>query len=372
VAKLSVAILAMISAMALAAPARAAWPDDVSIVEWYASSLADIVQRAKKAADAKRDANAAIEAARAKFFADRKAGISDTESLREFELQLLAKDIYYLTPYLYEGMTPAAIKQFQAVEKATGGPLDGGLPPRAITRFETWVTMVRDALHAPPPGKFWMPSQDELIAALSATSRYYENYRVERDRAELWRWRTANQKAVPLAKTPEERADAYIKYGLDRDIDIALKDRSEQDRAAATAKLQPWREEIRKAIIDYEKSEVTREAVAACLRNVPEYKEEWVQRFLQETEPVSKLPPAAQFDAIVEAYLRIGETLDRERGTRYFRPPMEITRVRVKDCAAQPAQKRMIWLYREGQPIAFSRDPYWSVRGKQYYIYPDD
>jgi hypothetical protein len=107
--------------MALAAPARAAWPDDVSIVEWYASSLADIVQRAKKTADAKRDANAAIEAARAKFFADRKAGISDTESLREYELQLLAKDIYYLTPYLYEGMTPAAIKQFKPLRRRQGG-----------------------------------------------------------------------------------------------------------------------------------------------------------------------------------------------------------------------------------------------------------
>src|SRR5438105_5728155 len=47
-AKLSIAILAMISAMALAAPARAVWPDDVSIVEWYATSLADIVQIAKE------------------------------------------------------------------------------------------------------------------------------------------------------------------------------------------------------------------------------------------------------------------------------------------------------------------------------------
>ena len=54
VAKLSIAIFTMISAMALAAPARAVWPDDVSIVEWYASSLADIVQKAKQAGDARK------------------------------------------------------------------------------------------------------------------------------------------------------------------------------------------------------------------------------------------------------------------------------------------------------------------------------
>jgi hypothetical protein len=371
VARLYLGILAMIGAIALAAPARAAWPDDVSPLEWYASSLADIVEKAKQASQAKRDANAAIEAARAKFFADRKAGVSNPESLREFQLQLLAKDIYYLTPYLYEGMTPAAIRQFDAVEKLTGGPLDGGFPPQASGQFEDWVTMVRAALHAPPPGKLWMPSQGDLIAALSATSRYYENYRVVRDRAELWRWRTANQQAVPPAKTPEERADAYIKYGLDRNIENALKGLSEQERAAASEKLKPWREELRKAIIDYEKSEATRDAVAACLRTKPEYREEWVQRFLQETAPVAGLAPEAQFDAIVEAYLRINETVDRERGTRVGRPPIEVTRVRVKDCAAQPAQKRMIWLYNEGQPISFTRVPYWSARGTQYYIYPD-
>src|SRR5947209_7510813 len=113
VARLHLGILAMIGAMALAAPARAVWPDDVPLWESYASRLADIVEKAKEAAQAKRDANETIEAARAKFFADRKAGVSNPESLREFELQLLAKDIYYLTPYLYEGMTPAAIRQFE-------------------------------------------------------------------------------------------------------------------------------------------------------------------------------------------------------------------------------------------------------------------
>ena len=318
-----------------------------------------------------KDANAGIAAARAKFFADRKAGVSNPDSLREFELQLLAKDIYYLTAFLYEGMTRAAIKQFDAVEKATGGYLDGGLPPQADTQFETWVTMVRDALHAPPPGKFWIPSQSELIAALSATSRYYENYRVARDRAELSRWRLANRTPVPLAKTPDERADTYIKYSLNRDIDAALKGLSDQEGAAAEEKLKPWREEIRQTIIDYEKADVTRDAVAACLRKRPAIKEEWVQRFLQETEPVSKLPPAAQFDAIVEGFLKAGEAVDRERGTRSFRPPIEITRSRVKDCAAEPAQTRMIWLYGDGQPIKFSRTPYWSTRGEQYYIYPD-
>jgi hypothetical protein len=50
---------------------------------------------------------------------------------------------------------------------------------------------------------------------------------------------------------------------------------------------------------------------------------------LKETAPVAGLAPEAQFDAIVEAYLRINETVDRERGTRVGRPPIEVTRVRA-------------------------------------------
>jgi hypothetical protein len=241
--------------------------------------------------------------------------------------------------------------------------------------------MVRAALHAPAPGTFWLPSQAELIAALTATASTYEKYRVVRDRAELWRWKNANRKAVPLATTPEKRADDYIQYNLNVDIEREFKGLSEQERAGISEKLNPWREELRKAIVDYEKSEVTRGAVAECLRanakqhpddDPPERIERGVQRFLRETEPVAGLPPEAQFDALVQGYVRFTAFLDKERGTRVLGPPpIEITRFRVKECAQGPAQKRLMWLYGEGQPIKFSRTPYWSCRGQQYYIYPD-
>jgi hypothetical protein len=197
----------MIGVIAGAAPANALWPDKVPVWDWYASRLTEAVQKAKEAGEARQAANAAIEVARQKFFADRKAGISEPESLQEFEILLWQKDIYYMTPYLNEGMTPRAVKQFEGVEKLTGGKLDGGIPTEASGEFEDWVMTVRGALNAPAPGSFWLPSQDELIAALIATSAQYDRYRAARDRAELWKWRKANRTAVPLADTPQQRAD---------------------------------------------------------------------------------------------------------------------------------------------------------------------
>jgi hypothetical protein len=375
-----IGILAMIGAMAMATPANALWPDKVPVWEWCTSRFADAVEKAKEAKEARKAANASLEAARQKFFADRKAGLSDPESLQDFQIQLWQKDIYYLTPYLNEGMTPRAVKLFEGVEKLTGGLLDGGIPPDASGQFEEWVTMVRAALHAPAPGTIWLPSQAELIAALAATTSTYEKYRVVRDRAELWRWKNANRKTVPLATTPEKRAEDYIQYNLDVDIEREFKGLSEQERPGVSEKLSPWREELRKAIVDYEKSEVTRGAVAECLRALPEHPEidppgrteRLVQRFLQETEPVAGLPPEAQFEALVPGYVRFFSNLDKERyGRTVGSPPIEITRVRLKDCASAPAQKQLMWLYGEGQPIKFSRTPYWSCRGQQYYIYPD-
>lgn len=164
------------------------------------------------------------------------------------------------------------------------------------------------------------------------------------------------------AQSPEERADAYLKNELDPDIVAALFNLPEQNRTDAFNKLKLWREELRTTIIEFEKSPVTREAVAECLKkSTPDYKEEWGQRFLQDTAPVAQLPEENQFDAIVAAYVRFIDTVDQSRGMR--RPqhaPVEIIKFQLKQCAAQSAEKKLIWLYGEGQPIQFTRTPYWT------------
>ncbi len=166
------------------------------------------------------------------------------------------------------------------------------------------------------------------------------------------------------AQSPEQRADAYIKNVLDPEIVAAVFELPETERADVSKKLKLWRKEIRTAIIEFEKTPVTREAVAACLKTwVPDYKVEWVQRFLQETAPVAALPPEAQFNAIVEAYLQFQETSDRAHyGRSPGRPPIGVTKVVLKECAAQAAIKKMNWLDNEGQPIRFRVWPYLSYR----------
>lgn len=166
------------------------------------------------------------------------------------------------------------------------------------------------------------------------------------------------------AQSPEERADSYIKNVLDPEIVAAVFELPETQRADVAKKFKPWREEVRTAIIEFEKIPVTRDAVAACLKTwVPDYKEEWVQRFLQETAPVAALPPEAQFNAIVEAYLRFLDTSDRAHyGRSPGRPPIDVTRVVLKECAARSAVKKMNWLDNEGQPIRFRVWPYLSYR----------
>jgi hypothetical protein len=168
--------------------------------------------------------------------------------------------------------------------------------------------------------------------------------------------------APARAQSPEERADAYLKNELDPDIVAALFNLPEPDRTDASNKLKLWREELRTTIIEFEKSPVTREAVAECMKkSTPDYKEEWGQRFFQETAPVAQLPAEDQFDAIVAAYVRFVDTVDRSRGMR--RPqhaPIEIIKIQLKQCAAQSAEKKLIWLYGEGQPIHFTRTPYWT------------
>jgi hypothetical protein len=163
------------------------------------------------------------------------------------------------------------------------------------------------------------------------------------------------------AQSPEERADAYLKNELEPDIVAAIFDLPEQNRTDASNKLKLWREELRTTIIEFEKSPVTREAVVECLKEFTPYKEEWGQRFLQETAPVAQLPAKDQFDAIVAAYVRFIDTVNQSQGMRRpVHPPVKTIKYRLKRCAAESADKKMIWLYGEGQPIKFTRTPYWS------------
>ena len=175
---------------------------------------------------------------------------------------------------------------------------------------------------------------------------------------------TGPARAQSPEQSPGQRADAYIKSELDPNIVGAVFALPETERADVSKKLKLWREEVRTTIVEFEKTPVTRDAVAACLKTwVPDYKEEWVQRFLQETATVAELPLEARFNAIVEAYLQFHDTSDRAHyGRSPGHPPIRVTRVLLKECAAQSAVKKLNWLYNEGKPIPIGVWPYLSYR----------
>jgi hypothetical protein len=129
-----------------------------------------------------------------------------------------------------------------------------------------------------------------------------------------------------LPTHPNNAQIDYIKYSLDPEIKEA--GITEQDKPDVYEKIKLWREELRAAIVDFEKAEPTREIVAECLRanyrqhpdnDPPERIERGVQRFMQETEPVAGLPPAAQFAALVHGFDGFSAFITRERGSRWGR-----------------------------------------------------
>jgi hypothetical protein len=84
------------------------------------------------------------------------------------------------------------------------------------------------------------------------------------------------------AKTPEERADRYLKWCLAPRIADVSENLSEKERADLAEKLKIWREQIRSAIIDYEQVEVTPENVIEDFRtgeNTAKFSDQLVEYF---------------------------------------------------------------------------------------------
>jgi hypothetical protein len=369
--------VACLMAVPRASKAEADWPRETIGGPTLAEQIADIVVKAQKVAAAKEAANAEIEDARRQFFADCVNGIRGGVSEKNFAELLFEKDIYFLSLYMQEGMTPKALRQLKGIDILTGGELDGGLPPVEI--FGVWVNAVRTALGAPPPGQLWLPTPAEFIEGIAQTSDVYEKYKVSRDRAEFGRWRKSIRITVPAATTADQLADNYIKYILNPALDKAISEIPEGERASVLSKVDVWRDQMHHAILDLENVEVTPEKVAEELRF---YKidEDFIKFFIDSVDRARQsgekdLPGiilrtqqevfARQEQRNTQLRPRSGRALSGLDWTnRTWVYTHEAGKLNAAQLAAMdfPNASLMDYLYGPGQPIKFPRDTYHLAR----------
>jgi hypothetical protein len=367
--------------MAFPRIANADWPRETIGLPSFAEQIADIVIRGQKVAAAKQAANAELEQARRRFFADCVNGVRGSDAEKAFAELLLMKDIYFLSLYTNEGMTPAALRQLDGMDKLTGGKFDGGIPPwPADEAFGVWVNAVRTALHAPPPGNLWLPIPADFLDAITKTSDVYGKYKVLRDRAEFGRWRKSIRTSAPPAKTTEEFADRYIKYILNPAIEETLPKIPESERVSALEKIDVWREQLRHAIIDFENVKVTPEKVADEMRR-QNFNEDLIQVFLDTVNKARQSGAIDLNEAIISSQQDAIDRLDHIRDPRlrgrHVPPPSSLEWANRWSVYANEAGKLMPdqlsqmqpsnpstpvtlfeYLYGPGQPVKFARDTY--------------
>jgi hypothetical protein len=381
-------LIALICLFTAPSVSKAASPAEIIGGPSFAEEIANIVVRAQDVAVAKEAANAEFEKARHQFFEDCVNGIRGGTAEKNFAELLFTKDIYFLSLYTYEGMTPKAIRQLEGIDTLTGGELDGGLPPTEL--FGVWVNAVRTALNAPPAGEPWLPTPAAFVDGIAKTADVYEKYKVSRDRAEFGRWRKSLRIDVPAATTPEQLADYYVRYILNTAIKTAMNEIPEGERAATLMKIDAWRTQLHRAILDFENVEVTPEKITEELR-MQNFDEALIRSFIDTVDRARQsdekdlsgviLPTQQELEvrqneikdpALRARYARDPALRDRSKRllsgidytNRYFiysRESGKLTPAQLSEMEF-PNASIIDYLYGPGQPIKFRRDTYHLAR----------
>ena len=161
-----------------------------TIGEVVGSELSSAFQHAQEAAKHKAEFSVDLRRARSAYFEayrkdpENKRRLDATEA--EFSRLLYAKDFYFLTFFIAEGVTSETVKRTRSVEAMTGGLLDDGIPQHAWSAFTTWVFDVRLSLGVTDFDQIIIaPKADEIWAAINSSRESYLEYKVKRDEAEF-------------------------------------------------------------------------------------------------------------------------------------------------------------------------------------------
>ena len=241
------------------------------------------------------------------------AGYHDTKTEAELLDALMGKDVYYLALYSQQGGPFGDRSRWTRLEALGGAPLDGGIRGSAEFAFSRWAATVNAIV-----GQAFSGNADKLRNAIAASADLYADYVVERNQAEINDLRqNITYKTPPQIHDPSPQvlADAYISIVLDPAIG-RLKDTSPDKLSSWHA----WLEDVRSAIIAYEKSPLDPQAIAARVRQDNPTAPDVADAFLRNATAHSKDGVANQA-GIETAYDDAWIAGNYRRGVRVDTPP---------------------------------------------------
>jgi hypothetical protein len=151
------------------------------VVRRDVSEVVRAIQQAQKAGRSLQKFGAEIAEARQAFFVAAASSDQRQSAEKRFAQLLQQKDNHLLLMALIAGPAPA---QGMSLDKAfaavSGGELDGGVPKSAQPSFERWVAAMRASI-----GSTSTATEQKIAQALVDNAGLYEQYKVERDRAEI-------------------------------------------------------------------------------------------------------------------------------------------------------------------------------------------
>jgi hypothetical protein len=303
---------------------------------FVAQIMLDLQNVARKAGELtymKREFSDQIADARLSVNASCVSGTRDQASEARLVGLLRDKDLYYLFFYMQSGQA-ATSRAVTAVDIMTGGKLDNGIRPSAEFAFARWALQIKAAL-----GTALFRDENALESALRNSEASYVDYLIFRNEAEIEEL-TRNLNRPVVEPAPGDLANAYV----DAVLQPAIEDQKDitADDAAA---LHQWAEDVRAAIVAYEKFEPTPEALVEYLRKRQNYPERALQIFLQRANHAREHGQMNQAWLFRE-YHELRDQIDATRGIRPLNPgpPKALEVLRMKFATDPAPVNRMEYL----------------------------
>ncbi|WP_428486350.1 hypothetical protein [Rhodopila sp.] len=260
----------------------------------------------RAAALSKQELQGEIANARNAFLDGCAEGVRDPRAEADFAAALQKKDFYYLPFYVTGGSVQSLP---MVMDRATGGAVDGGIPRSAAFSFQAWANAISEMLRG-------VGSNDtEAIGAAAERSKLlYAQYVSFRNEAEIEYWRK-NRKLFGRASEndPEGLADTYVRVDLVPQITFLYG--GEPDKLAA---LKTWSEQVRAAIIAYEKAQPTVDSAVRIMQGA-NYPPDIIQAFTDEVNKASQNGRTNQA-VLVQAYARALMANDKRKDPNQKHP----------------------------------------------------
>lgn len=323
------AAIATFSAFSLTSQGNAEpFTSEVYISQSPLGDIVDAIGQVSEAAQDKVLASQELADARAAFYRQLDQGILGSPEEQAFGDLLRAKDLYFLSMTVTEGVFASAERN-NAINTLTGiftgstsldqpaehSPLDlvGGQAladadmDDGITQkgaFSDWVNAVRGALGAAGEGQVvFVFDPVTYQAAIDASAEAYDYYRTRRDKAEFERWRGQRTPVVgPPLNDPGQRVDAYL---------TATRFKLEGEGVSPVV-IEDWLPRLRDVLLAGENVEITPEVIVRYMEDkefTSEDIEFWKTTYEDFKKQANYSPIWTPLDALCETHVMRDERL---------------------------------------------------------------